>query len=62
MLFHGAKPGFLRLVVSEDGIQVDEEKIKAIRDCPIRQTVTNVRNFHSRLAYILDCDEYEEFL
>ena len=37
---------FLGFVVSEDGIQVDEVKIKAIREWPTPKTVTEVRSFH----------------
>ena len=37
---------FLRFVVSGDGIQVDEEKIKAIREWPTPKTMTEVRCFN----------------
>ena len=40
---------FLGFVVSAKGIQVEEEKIKAIQDWPTLKTVTEVRSFH-RLA------------
>ena len=37
---------FLGFVVSGDGIQVDEEKIKVIREWPTPKIVTEVRSFH----------------
>ena len=40
---------FLGFVVSTDGIKVDEEKIRAIRDWPTPKNVSEVRSFH-RLA------------
>ena len=36
---------FLGFVVRGDGIQVDEEKIKAIREWPTPKIVTEVRSF-----------------
>ena len=36
---------FLGFVVSGERIQVDEEKIKVIRDWPTLKTVTEVRSF-----------------
>ena len=42
---------FLRFVVSGDGIQVDEEKIKAIREWPTPKTVTEVRSFHGLMTF-----------
>ncbi|KAL9293433.1 putative nucleotidyltransferase, Ribonuclease H [Arabidopsis thaliana] len=37
---------FLGFVVSADGVKVDEEKVKAIRDWPSPKTVGEVRSFH----------------
>ena len=37
---------FLGFGVSGDGIQMDKEKIKAIREWPTPKTVTEVRSFH----------------
>jgi hypothetical protein len=37
---------FLRFVVSVDGIQVDEEKVRAIREWPTPKSVGEVRSFH----------------
>ncbi|KAG7572494.1 Integrase catalytic core [Arabidopsis suecica] len=42
---------FLGFVVSADGIKVDEEKIKAIRDWPIPKTVGEVRSFHGLAGF-----------
>ena len=42
---------FLRFVISGDGIQVDEEKIEAIREWPTPKTVTEVRSFHGLVTF-----------
>ena len=42
---------FLRFIVSGDGIQVDEEKIKAIREWPTPKIVTEVRSFHGLMTF-----------
>ena len=42
---------FLRFVVSAKGIEVDEEKIKAIRDWPSPTSVGNVRSFHGLASF-----------
>ena len=36
---------FLGFIVGKDGLQVDEEKIKAIQDWPQPTTMTQVRSF-----------------
>jgi hypothetical protein len=36
----------LGFIVGEDGIQVDEEKVRVIRDWPAPTSVTEVRSFH----------------
>jgi len=38
---------FLGFIVSADGIKVDEEKIRAIREWLTPQTVSEVRSFHA---------------
>jgi len=42
---------FLGFVVSSKGVQVDEEKIKAIRDWPIPKNVSEVRSFHGLASF-----------
>ncbi|XP_024014499.1 uncharacterized protein LOC112088448 [Eutrema salsugineum] len=42
---------FLGFVVSSQGVQVDEEKIKAIRDWPSPKTVSEVRSFHGLAGF-----------
>ena len=42
---------FLGFIVSRDGIQVDEEKIKAIREWPTPKIVTKVRSFYSLATF-----------
>jgi len=42
---------FLGFVVTTDGIQVDEEKIKAIKDWPTPKNVSQVRSFHGLAGF-----------
>ena len=42
---------FLGIVVSAHGIQVDEEKIRAIQEWPSRMSVRNVRSFHGLASF-----------
>ncbi|KAL9840346.1 putative nucleotidyltransferase, Ribonuclease H [Arabidopsis thaliana] len=42
---------FLGFVVSADGVKVDEEKVKAIRDWPSPKTVGEVRSFHGLAGF-----------
>lgn len=37
---------FLLVIVSAQGIEVNKEKLKAIRDKPTLRTMSEVRNFH----------------
>ena len=42
---------FLGYVVSSEGIKVDEEKVKAIREWPTLKTVNDVRSFHGLATF-----------
>lgn len=42
---------FQGYVVSADGISVDEDKVKAIRDWPTPKTLTQVRSFHGLATF-----------
>ena len=42
---------FLGFVISADGIQVDEEKVKAIKDWPTPLNVSQVRSFHGLAGF-----------
>ena len=46
-----SKSIFLRYVVSAQGIEVDEEKVKAIREWPMPTSVTKVRSFHGLASF-----------
>jgi hypothetical protein len=45
---------FLGYVISAKGIQVDEEKVKAIKEWPTPKSITEVRSFHVWLVFIGD--------
>ena len=42
---------FLSYIVTQQGIEVDEAKIKAIKSWPTPETVTQVRSFHSLVGF-----------
>ena len=42
---------FLGYVVSTKGIEVDEEKIKAIKEWPMPKGITEVRRFHGLASF-----------
>ncbi|XP_031376072.1 uncharacterized protein LOC116191936, partial [Punica granatum] len=45
------KDGTWRFVVSAQGIQVDEEKVRAIQEWPSPTSVSNVRSFHGLASF-----------
>jgi hypothetical protein len=49
--FYTDKLVFLGFVVSAQGIQIDEEKVRAIRDWPSPTSVGNVRSFHGLASF-----------
>lgn len=42
---------FLGFIVSKQELQVDEEKIKAVREWPTPTTLGHVRNFHGLVIF-----------
>ena len=42
---------FLGFVVSSKGVQVDEEKVRAIQEWPTPKSVTEVRSFHGLASF-----------
>ena len=42
---------FLGYVVSEKGIEVDEEKVKSIKEWPTPKSITEVRSFHGLASF-----------
>lgn len=42
---------FLDYVVSTKGIEVDEEKVKAIKEWPTPKSITEVRSFHGLVSF-----------
>ena len=42
---------FFGFVVSADGIEVDEEKVRAIRDWPTPKSASEVRSFHGLASF-----------
>ena len=46
-----SKVVFLGYVVSAKGIEVDEEKVKAIKESPTPKSITEVRSFHGLASF-----------
>jgi hypothetical protein len=42
---------FLGYVISAKGIEVDEEKVKAIKEWPTPKSITKVRSFHGLASF-----------
>ena len=42
---------FLGFVISKKGIRVDEEKVRAIRECPTPKNVSDLRSFHGLATF-----------
>ena len=49
--FYTDKLVFLGFVVSAQGIQIDEEKVRAIKEWPSPTSVSNVRSFHGLASF-----------
>ncbi|XP_062114134.1 uncharacterized protein LOC133825167 [Humulus lupulus] len=49
--FYTDKLVFLGFVVSKSGIEVDEEKVKAIQEWPTPTTISQVRSFHGLASF-----------
>ena len=43
--FHKKEVDFLRFVISENGIKMDQGKLKAVRDWPVPQTIKETQSF-----------------
>ncbi|PKI73965.1 hypothetical protein CRG98_005641 [Punica granatum] len=50
-IFRTDKLVFLGFVVSAQGIQVDEEKVRAVQEWPSPTSVSNVRSFHGLTSF-----------
>ena len=42
---------FLGYIISQDGVEVDEEKIRAIKEWPVPTNITKVRSFHGLASF-----------
>jgi hypothetical protein len=42
---------FLGYIISAKGIEVDEKKVKAIKDWPTPKSITEVRSFHGLASF-----------
>ena len=49
--FCNEKVSFLGYVVGENGLKVDEEKVKAIKEWPTPKTISEVRSFHGLASF-----------
>ena len=49
--FCNEKVNFLGYVVGANGLEMDEEKIKAIKEWPIPKTISEVRSFHGLASF-----------
>ena len=51
--FFNEKVKFLGYVVGANGIEVDEENVKAIKEWPTPKTISKVRSFHGLASFYL---------
>ena len=51
VLFCNEKVNFLGYVVGANGLEVDEEKVKAIKEWPTPKTISKVRSFHGFASF-----------
>ena len=45
---------FLGYVVSAKGIEVDEEKVKVIKEWPTPKSITEVKSFYGLASFVAD--------
>ena len=49
--FYKDRVVFLGYIISQDRVEVDEEKIRAIKEWPVLTSITKVRSFHGLASF-----------
>lgn len=60
--FYSDKLIFLKFVESARGIEMDEEKLKAIKKWPTLTSVSKVRSFHGFISFYCKFVKYFSFI